>query len=67
MRDHGQTEKYCHVVLGYNYRMTEMCAAVGLVQLKKLDGFVKRRRENAELLTRGIKKITGLTPPYVKK
>jgi len=66
IRDHGQTEKYHHVVLGYNYRMTEMCAAVGLVQLKKLDGFIKRRRENAELLTKGIKKITGLTPPYVK-
>jgi len=66
IRDHGQTEKYRHVVLGYNYRMTEMCAAVGLVQLRKLDGFIKRRRENAELLTRGIKKITGLTPPYVK-
>ena len=66
IRDHGQTEKYRHVVLGYNYRMTEMCAAVGLVQLKKLDGFIKRRRENAELLTKGIKKITGLTPPYVK-
>jgi len=66
IRDHGQTEKYRHVVLGYNYRMTEMCAAVGLVQLRKLEGFIKRRRENAELLTMGIKKITGLTPPYVK-
>jgi len=66
IRDHGQTEKYRHAVLGYNYRMTEMCAAVGLVQLKKLEGFIKRRRENAELLTRGIKKITGLTPPCVK-
>ena len=66
IRDHGQTEKYRHVVLGYNYRMTEMCAAVGLVQLRKLEGFIKRRRENSELLTMGIKKITGLTPPYVK-
>jgi len=66
IRDHGQTEKYRHVVIGYNYRMTEMCAAVGLVQLKKLYGFIKRRGENAELLTRGIRKITGLTPPYVK-
>jgi len=46
--------------------MTEMCAAVGSVQLKKLDGFIKRRRENAELLTERIKKIAGLTPPYVK-
>ena len=66
IRDHGQTEKYHHTILGYNYRMTEMCAAVGLVQLKKLDGFIKRREKNAELLTMGIKKITGLTPPCVK-
>jgi len=66
LRDHGQTRKYHHVMLGYNYRMTEMCAAVGLVQLGKLDGFNERRRENAELLTKGISKISGLTPPYVK-
>lgn len=66
LRDHGQTQKYNHVVLGYNYRMTEMCAAVGLVQLRKLDGFNKRRRENAELLTKGIDEISGLTSPYVK-
>jgi perosamine synthetase len=66
LRDHGQSEKYHHVFLGYNYRMTEMCAAIGLEQLRKLDRFNERRRENAELLTRGIQKISGLTPPYVK-
>jgi len=66
LRDHGQTRKYHHVMLGYNYRMTEMCAAVGLVQLGKLDRFNERRRENAGLLTGGISKISGLAPPYVK-
>jgi len=65
LRDHGQSGKYRHVILGYNYRMTEMSAAVGLVQLKKLDGFNERRRENAKTLTDGIRGIKWLTPPYV--
>jgi len=67
LRDHGQTEKYRHVILGYNYRMTEMCAAIGLVQLRKLDEFNRKRRENAEILTKGIQKISGLTPPHVNE
>jgi len=65
LRDHGQTEKYHHTILGYNYRITEAAAAVGLVQLRKLDRLNKRRNENASLLTKGIEKIHGLTPPHV--
>jgi len=67
LRDHGQTEKYHHTILGYNYRMTELSAAVGLVQLKKLDKLNKKRRKNAGMLTNGIEKIPGLTPPYVEE
>jgi len=37
MRNHGMLDRHTHAVLGYNYRMTEMEAAMGLVQLKKLD------------------------------
>jgi len=65
LRDHGQTEKYRHVILGYNYRMTEVCAAIGRVQLRKLEVFNKKRMKNAEILTKGIQKIRGLVPPYV--
>jgi perosamine synthetase len=65
LRDHGQLGKYSHVVLGYNYRMTEVSAAVGLVQLKKLDKYNEKRRENAKNLTEGIRRIKGLTPPFV--
>lgn len=65
--DHGQDEKYNHVILGYNYRMPEVCAAIGLVQLRKLDGFNRKRRENAEILTKGVQKIGGLVPPYVSE
>lgn len=62
-RDHGQVSKYEHVSIGYNYRMTEIAAAIGLVQLKKLDGWVKQRRANAHALTKGVEGIEGLVPP----
>src|SRR5438093_10982162 len=63
LRDHGQRAKYDHILVGYNYRMTEFAAAIGLVQLRKLDSFVRKRRENASRLTKGISQIEGLTPP----
>jgi perosamine synthetase len=63
--NHGQSQKYHHDTLGYNYRITELCAAIGSAQLKKLDEFNTKRRENAQLLTQGIRKFTGLTVPYV--
>lgn len=65
--NHGQSRKYHHDTLGYNYRMTELSAALGLVQLKKLDNFNEKRRENAKLLTKGLCNISSLTPPFVKK
>jgi len=66
LRDHGDAGKYHHIILGYNYRMSEASAAVGSVQLRKLDKSNERRRENAEALTKEIKKIHGLKPPYVR-
>jgi perosamine synthetase len=63
--NHGQSQKYHHDTLGYNYRMTELCAAIGSAQLKKLDGFNKKRRENAHLLTQGIRRFHGLTAPHI--
>ena len=45
--NHGQSAKYLHTELGYNYRMTDINAAIGRVQLAKLDGFNRRRQENA--------------------
>src|SRR5207247_1400009 len=63
LRDHGQVAKYQHALVGYNYRMTEIAAAIGLVQLRKLDGWVKQRRANAAALTKGLEGIEGLVPP----
>ena len=67
LRNHGQSQKYHHDTLGYNYRMTEFCAAIGSVQLKKLDESNAKRRVNAQLLTQGIRRFHGLTVPYVDK
>jgi perosamine synthetase len=67
LMNHGQSRKYLHDSLGYNYRMTEFSAALGLVQLKKLDGFNEKRIENAKLLTGGLCSFSGLTPPYVMR
>jgi dTDP-4-amino-4,6-dideoxygalactose transaminase len=50
-RSHGQRERYQHVALGYNYRMTDIQAAIGVVQLKKLERFTKQRIANAAILT----------------
>jgi perosamine synthetase len=50
--------------LGYNYRMTDIQAAVGLEQLKKLDAILARRRELAERYNTRLLEIPGVTPPY---
>ena len=40
--------QYWHDVIGYNYRMTNICAAIGLAQLEQLDAFATRKREIAK-------------------
>lgn len=62
--DHGQEKKYFHTRIGYNYRMTDMSAALGLVQLKKLDGMNRRRREVASYYTDHVAR-SGISTPVV--
>jgi perosamine synthetase len=49
--------------VGYNFRMTDMQAAVGLVQLCRVQGFVERRRELANRYSQALKRLGWLTPP----
>jgi len=65
IRNHGQTKTYIHDILGYNYRMTDLAAAIGLCQLKKLDEFNSKRIKNAQFLTKEIEKVEGLIPPRI--
>ena len=51
---------------GFNFRLTEPCAAVGVEQLKRIDEHVGRREKVAGALTEGIKDLEGLTPPVVR-
>jgi dTDP-4-amino-4,6-dideoxygalactose transaminase len=50
---------------GYNYRLTDIQAAVGLVQLRKLDDLNRRRIENAAYITEGLKDLPGLKLPVI--
>ncbi|MDD3933430.1 MAG: DegT/DnrJ/EryC1/StrS family aminotransferase, partial [Methanoculleus sp.] len=62
--NHGQSRKYLHSAIGYNYRMTNISAAIGLVQLDRVEGFNERRIHNARYLDRHLAG-TGLITPYV--
>lgn len=53
--------------LGYNYRMTDIQAALGIIQLEKLDGFLKRREEIAKTYDLTFKDVPEVITPQVKK
>lgn len=63
LRSHGQAGKYYHTLLGFNYRLTDPMAALGLKQLEKLDGWVQKRRANAHYLTEHLTGIPGIQTP----
>lgn len=67
IRNHGSAVRYYHDILGYNFRMTDICAAIGLVQLGKVEGFNEKRIANAKALTEGLSKIEGIVPPKTKE
>ncbi len=53
----GYDHKYSYAHLGYNLKITDMQAAVGVAQLGKLDGFIAKRRHNFERLLAGLKDL----------
>jgi len=54
-------------LIGFNFRMTEMSAAIGIEQLKKADQLVAEREEIANRLTSGVTGLPGLIPPAVRE
>lgn len=55
--EHGEEVKYPSHILGTNYRMTEIQAAISMTQLKKLPCFLMDRLHNAERLTKHLKRL----------
>jgi UDP-4-amino-4,6-dideoxy-N-acetyl-beta-L-altrosamine transaminase len=65
LMEHNDGPWYYEMVdLGYHYRITDIQAALGASQMKKLDRFVARRREIARLYTEAFSQMEGLTVPY---
>jgi perosamine synthetase len=65
IRNHGDDGRYHHVMLGLNYRMTDIMAVIGLNQLENLDGYLRKRRYIGEKLRRGIEKIDCVSPQKI--
>jgi perosamine synthetase len=55
--------RFVHHKLGYNYRLTNIQAAVGLAQVEKLDEYVNARRRNAQLYNKYLADVNGITTP----
>jgi len=64
IRHHGEPRWYHYILLGYNYRMTEMQAAFGLAQLRKVDKLNERRREIAKIYHEELSKVDCLILPH---
>lgn len=67
LRSHGSSKRYYHDFLGFNFRMTDIQAAIGIEQLKKLDEFNSKRIENALYLNGKLKNIKGIVFPKIDK
>jgi perosamine synthetase len=64
IRNHGQSQLYLHQTMGYNFRMTELQAALGLVQLQKLPEWTRKRIENASYLS---ERLSNVSTPQVSE
>jgi perosamine synthetase len=62
-RQHGMAAPYEYVDIGFNYRMSDLHAAIAVEQIKKADSFNQRRQYNAKQLLHGLRGIKGLVLP----
>lgn len=65
LRSHGQDSRYHHIMIGYNYRMTDIQAALGLAQLRKLDLIVRKKQKAAKYYDQMLSKEEDIQTPYV--
>lgn len=65
--NHGRMAHYGHDMLGYNFRLTNVCAAIGIAQCEQIEKWTKQRIANAKKLSDGLKDVSFLETPFVPK
>lgn len=60
LRAHGDDARYHHILMGFNYRLTEIAAVLGLEQMSRFDEFLRRRKQCAAYLKSRLGKVEGL-------
>lgn len=60
IRSHGMKRRYYHEMIGFNFRMSDLHAAIGLAQVDRLAEFTEKRKKNAAYLNENIKSV--ITP-----
>lgn len=63
---HSPGKRFLHTDLGFNYRMTNLQAALGVAQLKKINSHIGKKRRMAQAYGKGLKNISGLRLPIEK-
>jgi perosamine synthetase len=67
LKCHGESEKYVHTLVGFNYRMSEIEAAIGLTQMRKLDGFLASRKKIAQRYLRYFQQHPDFQTQQIQK
>lgn len=65
--NHGRMAHYGHDMLGYNFRLTNVCAAIGIAQCEQIEKWTQQRISNAAKLSEGLKDCDFLETPFVPK
>lgn len=65
LRNQGMRARYQYVLAGHNFRLTDLQAALGLPQLRRIDKVIESRQRNAATLSEGLAGIDGLVTPMV--
>lgn len=65
LRAHGMSgeRRYWHPVLGYNYRLTNLQAALGVAQLERIEEIIRRKRKVADVYGKGLGNVRGISLP----
>ena len=64
---HSPEKRFLHTDLAFNYRMTNLQAAVGAAQMEEIDAFISKKRSMAQAYSSGLQNVQGLTLPTEKK